>query len=344
MLSPAPLETARFDLRTFRATVDRTNTADLFAQIRASNADLLILRAAPGTSSAIRQLTEYGLAPIHADTLVTYACDLQKLGNAGFTEDRFEIDVAQDKDRNAIEDLITVVFAEYPNHYTANPLLAREDIVAGYREWALSHLHGNNRVAWVARAKGRVVALACSAFDAATGECQGVLHGVRPEFGRAGIYTALIRYTQHYFSQLGCKRLTIQTQSWNMPVQRVWVREGFMLVAVHETFHVNALLDTDHGVVGQIPLDFGNQTDVQSQCTVLGSTIEAAGMHRAGAFGFCRDAALTKLIPTAFEGHRSLLVRVYDFARSCGQRLAVGMLRDADGNPVAITRVTANAP
>lgn len=339
MLNPAPLESARFDLRTFRAVMDHADTMQLFTQIVAANADLLILRTTPNASHAVRGLADYGLVPIHADTLVTYACALQEVRPQTIVENGFSIDAAADDDRDAIDDLVTTVFAEYPNHYAANPLLARSDIVAGYREWALAHLHGDNRIAWVARVGNRIAAIACSTFDETMGECQGVLHGVHPDFGRAGIYTALIRYTQQHFRRMGCKRLTIQTQAWNVSVQRVWGREGFILADVHETFHVNALLDTRHGVIEDARFDFQHLTGSQIRCALLKATIDAAATLGADSSMATASAALTELRPNTLDGPRSLLVRGYDFPHSCRERILVGTLHDGKGCIDAIARV-----
>lgn len=254
MLTPAPLESARFGLRTFRATPEEVDTSRLFDALCAEHVDLAILRVRPGAAAAVRALSRRGLAPIHADTLVAYTCDLRGIDPPPAAPDGCTIETAQEHDRDAIGALVDTVFANYPGHYAANPLLAPADVVAGYREWALAHIKGEHRCTWIARADGRVAAIACSSFDPATGHCQGVLHGVHPDFARGGIYTALIRHTQAHFRKLGCTHLGIQTQAWNLPVQRVWVREGFVLADVFETFHVNALLDFSQHAVASAEL------------------------------------------------------------------------------------------
>src|SRR5262249_25303683 len=138
-------------------------------------------------------------------------------------------------------DLVQTVFAEYPNHYRANPLLRAEDVVAGYGEWALSHIGADDRTCWVACVDGRIAGLACSAFDLRTGVCQGVLHAVSPDFARRRIYTDLIRFTQNHFRARGLATLEISTQVGNLRVQRVWVKEGFTFETVIDTYHINAL-------------------------------------------------------------------------------------------------------
>lgn len=344
MLTLAPLESSRFGLRTFRATPEAVDTASLFGELCTKGADLAILRVRPEQAPAVRALDRFGLAPIHADTLVGYACNLEAIEPLPPAADGFTIESAGDGDRAAIGELVDTVFAEYPSHYTANPLLVRRDVVAGYREWALSHLSGGNRITWVARAGGRVAAIACSALDTGDGECQGVLHGVHPDFARGGIYTALIRHTQGYFRGLGCKRLTIQTQAWNIPVQRVWAREGFALAEVFETFHVNALLDPAHGVAGSAELRFADADGRDVAGSILRATLDAAsGVEPAAHCAPGHRASVAVFAPIHAGKSHSLQVRSYDFQRSCGQRIVVGLLRDADGRLCALARVATGA-
>jgi GNAT superfamily N-acetyltransferase len=344
MLTPAPLESARFGLRVFRAAPERVDTMRLFEQLQTNSADIAILRVPSGEASAVRRLATYGLAPIHADTLVSYECDLHTAQAIPAGDNGFTIDAAQASDRQAIDELVTTVFAEYPSHYTANPLLARQDVIAGYREWALSHLDGDNRIAWVARVGNRIAAIACSAFDTTQGECQGVLHGVHPDFARGGIYTALIRHTQRYFRRLGCYHLTIQTQVWNVPVQRVWVREGFVLAGVFETFHINALLNPVHGDAKRVELCLLDSANTDIPSAVLGATMHTAGYAESATPLSNLTATAAVLRSIAAGKCHSLLVRTYDFERSCGHRIVVGTLYDPHDNLCAIAQSAIGSP
>lgn len=245
MLNPAPLESARFGLRVYRATPTRIDAEVLLAELIAERVDLAIIRTPVHIPNGLQALEVRGLRPFHADTLVSYECPLSDYlprarGNPGC-----QIERADAADRDPILALVQTVFAAYPNHYRANPLLPADTTGAGYGEWALSHLDGDHKIAWVARVGNRIAAIACSAFDDA-GMCHGILHGVHPDFVGGGIYTDLIRHTQHYFRERGFHTLRIQTQVGNLPVQRAWVREGFTFAAVFDTFHINALLDTGH--------------------------------------------------------------------------------------------------
>ncbi|MEO6967158.1 MAG: GNAT family N-acetyltransferase [Rhodanobacteraceae bacterium] len=245
MLTFSPSESARFDMRTFRAVLSGINVNALFEEIVAQRVDLAILRLPTRESEEIRSIQRFGLHPIHADTLVSYECHLQECETRPLRDPLRTIDPAGPSDTQAIIELVKAVFADYPNHYHANPMLDRAAVLDGYCEWALNHLEGDHQIAWVARANGHVAGIACSTFDPATRVCQGVLHGVHPDCSGSGIYTDLIRYTQRYFCERGYRTLKISTQIGNLPVQRVWVREGFVFAEVFDTFHVNALLDLD---------------------------------------------------------------------------------------------------
>lgn len=332
MLTAAPLESARFGMRAFRATLQQIDVAKLFDELVDEGVDLAILRVPSREAHAIRSLAHYGLDPIHADTLVSYECDLRKHAPTFPATRGFSIDIAKDSDRAAIADLVTRVFTGYPTHYLANPLLDREAVVQGYLQWALSHLHGEGLTAWVARKDGRVASIACSAFDASTGICQGVLHGVDPDFARCGIYTALIRHTQQHFREQGFSRLGIQTQAWNMPVQRVWVREGFTLTDVFETFHVNALFDprrsTQHALRGTPDL----QRDIREQM----SAAMLAGNHDAADDRPCLHAFRIALFRNVEHNEACMLqTRVYEF-RTNPWHIMSGTLFDAAGQPCAV--------
>ena len=341
MLTPAPLETLRFGLRTFRGTIEVVDTRLLFDHLAAEGVDLAILRVPPNQAPAVRALEHYGLTPIHADTLVSYTCGLRDITPPPPSKNGFVIDAAREDDADAISELVDTVFAEYPSHYTANPLLDLCDVVAGYREWALSHLRGDNRVAWVARVDGRVAAIACSTFDTSRRECQGVLHGVHPEFSHSGIYTALIRHTQSYFRKFGCNRLTIQTQAWNMPVQRVWTREGFILAEVFETFHVNALFNSTHDGAGGTEIIFCSTTPQNVASEVLETLLRTAADNGLQVLPSNVATTATVFEPIVADMPYSLRLGSYYTKAGRGIALATGVLRDPGDRLCAIARVTA---
>lgn len=329
MLIAAPLESARFGLRTYRAELECVDTQALFTALVANGADLVILRVPPAVAPTIHALDVYGLATLHADTLVTYGCDLQRVVSTEVSTEGFSIETAGQEERSAIADLVRHVFAGYPNHYAANPLLAQTDVLEGYCEWALSHLSTKHRSAWVARVQGRIAALACNVFDPTTGHCEGVLHGVDPAFAQRGIYTAMIRHTQQHFKRLGYRRLTIKTQARNLAVQRVWAREGFVLDHVQATVHVNALLDPAHGRPRELPVNFNVAAGTPVLCEIV--------HHALGDRGAATIRAAMLAEPRA--GSVCVLrLRSYALPRGGAKEITVATLHDAAGKLCAIAR------
>jgi hypothetical protein len=300
LLNPADRETARFGLNVARASLDAIDAGALARELIDDRVDVAILRLPVRPDTGVAALHALGLGPIHADTLVTYACDLARYTPQAPHNASLDIRAAGPGDVAGILDLVQVVFAEYPSHYSANPLLPRAGMLAGYGEWALSHMGASDRTCWVACVDGRVAGLACSAFDATTGVCQGVLHGVSPDFARNRIYTDLIRYTQRYFRDRGLGKLEISTQVGNLRVQRVWVREGFTFESAVDTFHVNALFGAV--AASQQPLAIrapaSGGAGAGWLCAELMKLVEA-DPRRARELTNCQASMLTEIVPGA---------------------------------------------
>ena len=300
MLTRAELESARFGLNVARATIDEIDAGALARELMKDRVDIAILRIPARSDPGIAALQALGLSPIHADTLVTYSCDLARHAAQALFNPSLQIRSAEHDDAPGITELVQTVFAEYPNHYRANPLLPREDIVAGYCEWALSHIGADNRTCWVACVESRIAGLACSAFDSRTGICQGVLHAVSPDFARNRIYTDLIRFTQNTFRERGFSALEISTQVGNLRVQRVWVREGFTLGSAMDTYHINALFGATAASPQQFTLrapDDGG-ADAGWLCARFLEVIARADQPKTGKPGKmvdCRASLLTEI-------------------------------------------------
>ncbi|WHZ19738.1 MAG: hypothetical protein OJF55_001887 [Rhodanobacteraceae bacterium] len=342
MLTAAPLESARFGLRVYRATLPDLDPDTLFEEMVAKRVDLAIIRKPVRTPSGFHPIETRGLYPIHADTLVSYECPLSEYEPRAVLNPNLRIEEAQPQDRAGILALIQTVFAEYPNHYRANPLLSANAIVAGYAEWALSHLDGADRIAWVARIDGQIAALACSAFDR-RGRCQGVLHGVHPDFSGRGIYTDLIRHTQHYFRERGYRKLAIQTQVGNLPVQRVWAREGFTFSEVYDTFHINALLDIERAgqrsAILSRPACRNNKPLSQNDAAMsfLAKSIDVATESGACILDTTQaNCSAAIWSPATAPGDYQVRVRAYP--TPSGRQLVSATLHDAGGKVCGIAR------
>jgi hypothetical protein len=241
-LALAAADSARFELRVARATLSAAPDPDAIVDwLAAHRIDVAILRVPADAGACAEGFRRAGLDPLHADSLVTWECDLQSHVPAAAASGAPELLDATSADGPAIVELLHQVFGQYRNHYNANPLLDGARAVDGYGEWALDHIGHGDRLCRITRHEGRISSLACSSHDAATGLCVGNLHGVAPACGGRGIYTELIRATQRHYRDGGFRRLRISTQLGNLTVQRVWAREGFVFAQAEHTYHLSPL-------------------------------------------------------------------------------------------------------
>jgi acyl dehydratase/GNAT superfamily N-acetyltransferase len=240
----SPLDSQRFGLRIFRGTVDTVDDRALFADIVGNAMDVAIVRTPAGAGGNLQRLGRYGMHPIHADTLVYYQVGLAEYTPKALRNVDLVFSEALPSDATELEALVARTFDGYRSHYHANPLLDREQILAGYAQWASGYLSPDQggRVTWIARRGGKLVAYACCSHNREANECEGILYGVHPDSAGGGLYGDLIRYTQARYRERGYGLMKVSTQIWNLAVQKVWNREGFVLSSAYDTFHVNACL------------------------------------------------------------------------------------------------------
>lgn len=244
-------DSERFGLRVYRGHLGSVDERALFGEIVAGAMDIAIVRTPAGKGAALHRLGRYGLHPLHADTLVYYHVQLADYTPKPLRNDDLDFAEALPADAAELEALVACTFNSYVSHYHANPILDRAQIVAGYAEWASGYLSRNSsdKMAWVARRNGTIVAFACCGHDDARENCEGVLYGVHPDNAGGGLYGDLIRFTQARYRERGYRTMKVSTQIWNLAVQKVWNREGFVLTHAYDTFHINALLSTGDALI-----------------------------------------------------------------------------------------------
>lgn len=236
------VESLRFGLRLARVAWQRGDSPrSIVDGLLAARVDIAVLRMPGHADGAASAFTALGIAPLHADTLVTYVCDLQRTQVAMLPAPTLHHRPATRDDVPMIERLVEAAFVDYPNHYSANPLLDPARARAGYAQWAADHIERSERLCWLALVDGQIAGLACSSHDAPTGECVGTLHGVHPDFSQRGIYTGMIVATLRHYAAAGFKRLSIATQAANLRVQRTWIRLGLEPARVEQTYHLSPL-------------------------------------------------------------------------------------------------------
>jgi len=231
------LESARFNLSIHRGSLEKVNIEALKEYEAEHQPDITILRFPVTEQQHLYQLSELNKEVIFADTLVYYNVDLQKYQPKPLINTEYIFRKGNRSDIDDLKTVVPIIFQDYTNHYSANPLLDKQKISEGYIEWALSFLDGNNKNCFLLYDDKKLIAFANCSF--CNNEAEGVLYGVLPEYSGKGIYSDLIRYTQAYFKKEGMNIMEVSTQIQNYTVQRVWVREGFQLSHAYNTIHLN---------------------------------------------------------------------------------------------------------
>ena len=238
-------ESKRFNKRIFRGLVDSIDEKIILSKILAENIDILILRISSEKIDQISKLEKIKIPYIVADTLIYYHLDLINYIPNNLKNQDLTFIKGKPENEGTLNRLIEYIFVNYQNHYSSNPYLNTKNILEGYKEWAYNYIDSNNKgkICFLVKKKGDFIGFATCSYNEQTKEGEGVLYGVRRSVSGRGIYGDIIRYTQRYFKALGCKTMKVSTQIQNFAVQKVWVREGFILKKAYNTIHINSLFN-----------------------------------------------------------------------------------------------------
>lgn len=243
-LTGSPEESARFGLRVARWRGTRFDPEFLASSVYSQRLDLVILRLPSTQAHLAHRLSEHGLHPQYADTLVYYQSWLPGSCVAAPRNPDISFRLATAADAADLEVLVRACFLDYRSHYHANPHLTASSILEGYVEWAVRHIQAgtSDRQTWIARDRGKALAFACCHEPGDGNDGEIILNGVHPEHAGCGIYGDLIRFVRKLYAARGRSWMRISTQITNLAVQKVWQREGFHLQQSWVTFHLNPRL------------------------------------------------------------------------------------------------------
>lgn len=319
-LSYSDSESKRFGFRVFRGTWPVIEPGELLEAVLAAQADMVFLRVSTERFEPAG-LAQTGLPHLVADTLVYYHCDLSHYEPQLLRNSDLEFLVAGAEHAAVLSGLVDSCFADYTNHYAANPLLRREDWLTGYKEWALGYARpDDDRCCFLAKRADEIVAFATCSFDETS--CEGVLYGVAPGAAGGGLYGDLIRFTQRYFKERGRTLMKVSTQIQNVAVQKVWTREGFRLAESFATLHVNSFIA--HAVQPPSTIAFRPDPDEP-----LASTLQTMAAQHARAYPEQRLSHVT-------GRQLSVVEPGLDYMLTC-----TAFASDADGTPrQTLTKVT----
>lgn len=317
-LSVSAPDSQRFGMNILRGKFPgaRTDCKPLARAIFDADADVAIIRV-PSAAQGLHGLSRWALPLIHADTLVYYRCDLIRHAPVPLRNADLAFRRADASDLDSLRGMIADTFRDYISHYHANPLFPREDILAGYQQWAEGHVQHPGATLWIAERNNRIAAFAACTESAEDGIGEGVLYGVSPDEAGGGVYGDLIRHTQADFAARGFHTMLVSTQVGNFAVQKVWAREGFHLFEAWDTYHVNAMLSAGEQVHSR-PLVFSKE-QVAAFASASGdmnpihlddTAARAAGFPGRISHGVLAAAELSRILGTETPGPGTIFGRL----------------------------------
>ena len=228
------VESARFGLRIGRVEVGGdVDVAGLEAAC--AGFDVVILRCrADAVDLPFRLLELRDLHAFTADHLSVWRWDAADPRPAPLPDGWR---VGPSSDPAVVEEVVRDAFADYRNHYRANPLFDRQAALDGYVEWALSVMARSDDACTLLRdPTGEAVGVALVDWDDDVPDVE--LAGIRPRAQGQGRYGALMTAVMRLTRERSRPALTISTQSHNVNVMRAWARLGFLPVDTLVTIHL----------------------------------------------------------------------------------------------------------
>lgn len=219
------LESARFGVRVARWQPESPD-----ARVDPTAFDVVIVRRPAQWSERWFELAGYdGYTAVHADSLIYWEWRVAPIPDPGTV-----IDLApSDGD---LAGLIGEVFADYQNHYRANPLFDAGDALDGYVEWAVATATRTGRYHVWNGADGAPAGVAVVDWAASVPDIR--LAGMRPSAQGGGLYRHLLSGVMSRAAEAGHSSVLISTQVQNIAVQRVWAALGWKPCDAFDTTHL----------------------------------------------------------------------------------------------------------
>lgn len=236
------VESERFGYDVGRMTIGpgRIEQDELLLVIQQDPSDILIVRHDAGRLGlpALLARSRRSVLPAGALTYWEKTVDSQAElvdGNlAVHGADYFDIETSS----RLVREIVRSSFADYGNHYAANPLLDSSAALAGYEEWAVRCLTEDPRNVLVMADREEPIGVATLEPAVDGRHFEVLLAGLTPAAQGQGFYGTLMRACENLAFTRGAERLLISTQVHNVRVQRAWARQGLRPFAAIETLHL----------------------------------------------------------------------------------------------------------
>ncbi len=241
----SPSESARFGLHVGRLVISsgqRVDSAAIDRAVTSAELDVIVLRYPAVEVQLFAELSALsGFETLYADTLLHW----EWRHVPGHTPHPVGASLRLTTvSADRVGDIVRTVFADYPNHYAANPLLGRAAALDGYVEWATTSVSSGDAIAHLLiDADGGSVGFAVVDRSAALPDV--LLAGIEPAHRGRGRYGDLIRAVMHAEVGAGSTGLTISTQAHHVTVMAAWARLGWLPLRAVTTVHLvrRGLLD-----------------------------------------------------------------------------------------------------
>jgi GNAT superfamily N-acetyltransferase len=234
VVSESRVESDRFGLRIGRVQVESDVDVDELESACARH-DVVILRCAADQVDLPFRLL--GLRDFRAFTADHLSIWRWEVGEPRHVDLPDGWSVGSSADADVVEAVVRDAFADYRNHYRANPLFDADAALDGYVEWARSLMRrSDDACAVLCEPTGDAVGVALTDWDDAVPDIK--LAGLRSRAQGQGRYGALLAHVMQLARHRGRPALTISTQSHNVNVMRSWSRLGFVPVDTLATVHL----------------------------------------------------------------------------------------------------------
>ena len=233
-LALSDLESARFGYRVSRLVVGAGQSDDVVASVADSGFDVVIVRApADDVALPARLASIPGYTAIAADSLLWW--EWQDDGSPIRALDAGGVARSVDGDVE-LERLVREVFADYKNHYSANPLFGSGPALDGYCEWASLLFNSGDATCTVLVDDGEPVGFGLVDLSPEIPDIR--LAGIVPTARRGGRYRALVSELMLERRTNGGSAMRISTQSHNTTVMRAWAQLGWLPRETFVTTHL----------------------------------------------------------------------------------------------------------
>jgi len=249
-LRPSAAESERFGLRVVRVSIGagQVDVDELQSRLDDLEADVAVVRYDAARLGLGGALAQGGRLLLPAGSL-TYWDKPALPASPGRRPDDSALSVVAAREGGGegvepvLRALVRASFADYGNHYTANPLFDNAAALDGYEEWAVRTLGSDPGNVLVLAEGGEPIGAATLAEGG--DHVEVLLAGLVPAAQGRRLYGTLLRACEDVAVERGLERLVISTQVHNVRVQRAWARAGLRPLAAVETVHLvrRTLLD-----------------------------------------------------------------------------------------------------